>query len=95
MLNPVAVLIDKALNYINNKDPSWEEAQPAEFRVRVIESWKRSISSRFETNCRILWELPVGDQTFQCRAPLFCQLDWNYNPYVLGMHKPHLLARLK
>jgi len=94
VLNPVAAIIDKSLEYLRHKDPSWENAQPAEFKLRVVESWKNQITPRVVSNTLIQWELALGDQTFAYAAPLFCQLDWNYNPYLLGFDSPFPLRKI-
>lgn len=80
-LTPVQLIIGKALSYIVEKDPSWEQAQPAEFKARIVESWKSKIQSEMISNSRVLWFLNLGDKTFGSHTPLFANLDWDYNPY--------------
>ena len=82
MKNPVAVLIDKALNHINEQDPTWEDAQPPEFRASVVERWKETITSTLALNSCVLWHLKIGERaSFTCTTTIFCDIDLSYNPY--------------
>jgi len=83
MKNPVAIIIDKTLKWVLEQEPDWEKTHPPEFRVRVVERWKQMFTSRVELNSRVLWQLAIGDKIFGCMAPIFCVLDWDYNPYAV------------
>lgn len=87
MSNPIEVLIDEAIQHVRNVDPVWEKSQPPEFKIIVVEAWKKRIASCLKTNSLISWELLVGKKTFSCSAPLFYIIDWKYNPYRKGAVK--------
>lgn len=91
-MNPVQLLIDKAVDYIIEKDPSWERAQPLDFRIKVIERLKANIESSLAMNSLVHWQLQIGDQSFGCMAPIFYRLDWDYNPYLAPLSKPLMLV---
>lgn len=93
MQNPVAVVIDKTLHWVLEQEPNWEKTHPPEFRLRVVERWKKMITSKLEMNTRILWQLRLGDNVFGCMAPIFCTADWNYNPYSVEV-SGHELRKL-
>jgi hypothetical protein len=95
MRNPIAIVIDKALTYIQQEDPSWEEAQPLDFRANVVETLKTEITSSLHSNSRIHWELIINGETFGCMAPMFCMLDWNYNPYLSGLSEAFELKKVQ
>jgi hypothetical protein len=82
MKEPIETILSKALNTLREKDPTWEAAQPDLLKISVIEHWKKDIRSSVQYNTRILWELPLPFGTFGCLAPIFCPLNWEYNPYM-------------
>lgn len=81
MKDPISILIDQALQYVADQSPDWEHAQPAEFRARIVESWKKQIKGAI-VDRRAQWSLEVGDRFFIANAPIFCVLDWSYNPII-------------
>ena len=83
MQNPVAVVIDKTLNWVLEQEPNWEKTHPPEFRARVVERWKKMITCKLELNTGLLWQLQIGKHVFGCMAPIFCTADWSYNPYAV------------
>lgn len=78
---PVQGIITRAIAYIQKKDPSWNKAQPVEFRAKVVEQWKNNIKSELFSNSVVCWSLTLGDVSFCRSAPLFTDMDWEYNPY--------------
>jgi len=82
MMEPIETILLKALKTLREKDPTWEAAQSEVLKIRAIEHWKKDIRSSVQYNTCILWELPLPFGTFGCLAPIFCPLNWGYNPYA-------------
>lgn len=78
---PFQFLIDSALDYVRQKDPSWTYFQPVGFRATVVERWKRNVNIEL-LGGSIRWSLPIGDQEFSIIRPLFGHYDALYNPYA-------------
>ena len=78
---PYRYLIDQAIEYVLEKDPSWDHFQPIGFRATVVEHWKRNIHTEVWAE-QIRWSLPIGDREFFILRPLFGLYDNRYNPYL-------------
>jgi hypothetical protein len=79
-VNPVAVLVDAALNHVRTADPTWDAYQPQAFRERAVESWKKHIRTQIE-NRRLRWTMKLGATEFYFDCGLFTRYDFHYNPY--------------
>ena len=80
--DPCTLLICHALQYICQKDPSWDKAQPREFKAQVVEHLKTQITHHVHPHGTISWCLPIGDKVLTVDAPLFRRLNKEFNPYA-------------
>lgn len=84
-MNPVQSVIDQALQYVRQQDPHWEDAQPSEFKRRVVAHWKQYHLRSELSGTQVLWTLTVGDRVFTELTGIFVPYKLCYNPY--GKHR--------
>ena len=80
--DPFTLLICLALQHICQKDPSWEKAQPREFKAKVVEHLKTQVTTHVHPHGTISWCLPIGNTILTVDAPLFQPPNKRFNPYV-------------
>jgi len=78
---PIRELVNTALRFVQQKDPSWDKYQPRSFRYKVVEAWKKNIQVNLWHGCCLCWSLQVGPQKFEIITGLFRPADRRYNPY--------------
>lgn len=79
--DPCSLLTCLALQYICQKDPSWETAQPRDFKALAVECLKKAIQCEVLPTGTLRWSLTLDGQTIAVEAPLFRAPNLRFNPY--------------